>query len=228
MRIILQLKSNALTRGVLLPLFLACALSADGHASDPLPVEVSELRAAWDDANFVLQGDDQKRALLELVELCPAILKKLDGNQSALTWCGIVNSSYAGRASALSAMKYAKAARAGLEAALELPQSEMTGIASTSLGALYFKVPGWPIGFGDEDKARELLEAGLQANPEDLDANFFMADFLIEEDELEAAQTFLEKAAQAPIQSGREKAYEGRQKEIVLMRADIEKGLTPR
>ncbi len=127
--------------------------SAITQADDSLPPEVAELRAAWDEANFVLQGDTQKQAMLKLVEHCDPLLEKMIKNQAALTWCGIVKSTYAGHASALSAMKYAKAARSDLEAALKLGEGEMAGIANTSLGTLYFKVPGWPIGFGDEDKA---------------------------------------------------------------------------
>ena len=209
-------------------LTLSGLFSAASQADGSLPPEVSELRAAWDEANFVSQGDAQKQAILELVEQCDPLLEKLAANQAALTWCGIVKSSYAGHAGALSAMKYAKAARADLEAALKLEENEMAGIASTSLGTLYFKVPGWPIGFGNDDKARELLEAGLAANPDDVDANFFMADFLNEEGELETAHSYLKLAAAAPAWADRETAYEGRQVEIAAMLETIEKKLAKR
>lgn len=204
---------------------LSAGFGTTSLAGDSLPLEVGELRAAWDEANFVLHGDTQKKTMLELVERCTPLLEKLPEDQSALTWCGIVKSSYAGHAGALSAMKYAKAARSDLEAALELGEGEMAGAAKTSLGTLYFKVPGWPIGFGDEDKARELLQAGLAANPQDLDANFFMADFLIEEREWEEARSYLDAASAAPATPGRESAYEGRQKEMAAMSETIEKKL---
>jgi tetratricopeptide (TPR) repeat protein len=206
-------------------LLLTWSFSAASLAGDSLHPEVSQLRTDWDQANFVLQGDAQKQALLELVERCDPLLEKLAENQAALTWCGIVKSSYAGHAGALSAMKYAKAARTDLEAALKLGEGGMAGAANTSLGTLYFKVPGWPIGFGNEDKARELLETGLAADPSDLDANFFMADFLIEEGELEAARSFLEQAAVATANPDREVAYTGRQTEIVAMLESIDKKL---
>jgi tetratricopeptide (TPR) repeat protein len=206
-------------------LVLSGSLSTASMAGDSLPPEVGELRAAWDEANFVLQGDTQKHAMLELVEQCAPLLEKLVENQSALTWCGIVKSSYAGHAGALSAMKYAKSARSDLEAALKLGEGELAGAANTSLGTLYFKVPGWPIGFGNEDKAKEFLEAGLTANPEDMDANFFMADFLNEEGELEAARSYLKLAAAAASKPGREIAYKGRQDEIAVMLESIDKKL---
>lgn len=213
-----------------LPLLLSTALllSATSHAGDSLPSEVAELRADWDEANFVLQGDTQKQAILKLVEQCDPLLEKLVKNQAALTWCGIVKSTYAGHASALSAMKYAKAARADLEEALKLGEGEMAGIANSSLGTLYFKVPGWPIGFGNDDKARALLETGLAKNPDDVDANFFMADFLNEEGELEAAQSYLELAAAAPAWPDREIAYRARQIEIAAMLKTVNEKLAKR
>jgi tetratricopeptide (TPR) repeat protein len=209
-------------------LTLSVLFSAASLAGDPLPPEVGELRAAWDEANFVLQGDTQKEAILKLVEQCDPLLEKLLKNQAALTWCGIVKSTYAGHAGALSAMKYAKAARSDLEAALKLGEGEMAGIANTSLGTLYFKVPGWPIGFGNDNKARALLETGLAANPDDVDANFFMADFLNEEGELEAAKSYLELAAAAPAWPDRAVAYQGRQSEIATMLETIDKALAKR
>ena len=43
--------------------------------------------------------------------------------------------------------------------ALAIDPKALAGSAYTSLGSLYYQVPGWPIGFGDDKKAREMLEA---------------------------------------------------------------------
>jgi tetratricopeptide (TPR) repeat protein len=206
-------------------LFISSLAAAQAQTLAP---EISELRAAWDQANFSLTGGARKKAMHELVATCDELLPQHAQEQAALTWCGIVNSSYAGLAGALSAMKYAKAARSQLEQALEIDQGDMAGPAHTSLGTLYYKVPGWPIGFGDGDKARQELEAGIAASPDDIDANFFFADFLREQGELAAAQTYLERAAAAPARSGREVADAGRQREIETMRADIAHQLSKR
>jgi Tfp pilus assembly protein PilF len=48
-------------------------------------------------------------------------------------------------------------------------------------GALYYQVPGWPIGFGDKDKANELLKKALALNPDGIDPNYFYGDFLLKE-----------------------------------------------
>ena len=50
----------------------------------------------------------------------------------------------------------------------------------TSLGTLYYKVPGWPIGFGSDKKAREYLAKALDLNPTGIDPNYFMGEFLFD------------------------------------------------
>lgn len=199
------------------------ALCSVGMAAD-LGAEVSRVQAAWDEANFGSSGDERKEAMLGLVGECADLTSAHADDAELLTWCGIVNSSYAGMAGALSAMKYAKVARSDLEQAIELDSAALSGAAQTSLGTLYFKVPGWPIGFGDEDKARELLQAGLRANPEGMDSNFFYADFLLENDQPAEAAKYLEKALAAPARPNRALADTGRTAQIRAMMANIEQG----
>jgi tetratricopeptide (TPR) repeat protein len=186
--------------------------------------EASQVQKSWDEANFGSSGDQRKEAMLGLVEECKDLTSAHADDAEILTWCGIANSSYAGMASALSAMKYAKAARSDLERAIELDPTALSGAAQTSLGTLYFKVPGWPIGFGDEDKARELLQTGLKANPNGMDSNFFYADFLLDNDQPAEAARYLEKALAAPARPNRALADKGRTEQIQAMMAKIEQG----
>ena len=74
----------------------------------------------------------------------------------------------------------------------------LDGSAYTSLGSLYYQVPGWPIGFGDDAKARELLQKALALNPEGIDPNYFMGDFLYRKGDYEAARQALARALKAP------------------------------
>lgn len=55
----------------------------------------------------------------------------------------------------------------------ETRPNALQGSAYTSLGTLYDQVPGWPIGFGDSDKADTLLRKALQINPNGIDSNYF-------------------------------------------------------
>jgi hypothetical protein len=49
----------------------------------------------------------------------------------------------------------------------------LQGSAYTSLGSLYYQVPGWPIGFGDDKRAEAMLLKALEINPDGIDPNYF-------------------------------------------------------
>ena len=87
---------------------------------------------------------------------------------------------------------------------------------------LYYKVPGWPIGFGDKAKAKELLEKALSINPKGIDPNFFYAEYLVETKQPEQAMAFLERALSAPGRPGRQIADAGRRDEARLLLSKIQ------
>ena len=202
---------------------MMCVVSLySGAAAAEIGPDAARIQASWDQVNFGASGDDRQVAMLELVKECEALTSVRQDDAELLTWCGIVNSSYAGMARALSAMKYARAARADLEHAIEINPGVLSGSALTSLGTLYGKVPGWPIGFGDDDKAEQLLLQGLKANPDGMPSNFFYADFLLENDQPAKAMKHLEKALSAPPRPNRPLADKGRTLEIQAMMTQFE------
>jgi cytochrome c-type biogenesis protein CcmH/NrfG len=93
------------------------------------------------------------------------------------------------------------------------------------LGILYSKVPCWPIGFGDDDKALELLDKALALSPDGIDSNYFYADFLTEQGKYKAAEQHLLKAQQAPARPTRPLADKGRQQEIAVLLAKVQQKL---
>jgi Tfp pilus assembly protein PilF len=97
---------------------------------------------------------------------------------------------------------------------MTLDADALQGSAYTSLGALYFNVPGWPIGFGNHDKAEELLKHALEINPNGIDTNYFYGTFLIADKRYAEARVYLEKAQSSPARPGRALADSGRQREI--------------
>ena len=142
-----------------------------------------------------------------------------------LIWAGIIESTYAGAKGGLSALKYAKQSKQDLEKAMEIDAAALQGSAYTSLGTLYYNVPGWPIAFGDDDKARKLLKQALEINPAGIDPNYFYGLFLMEEGEYEQAAKHLHKAEQAPARVGREVADAGRREEIQAALRKVERKL---
>jgi len=178
--------------------------------------DLQELQRRWAEVNYQLEGKTQVTAFEELVNTADRLTAAHPDSAELLVWSGIIKSSFAGAKGGLGAMKLAKASRKDLERALEIDPEALQGSAYTSLGTLYFKVPGWPIGFGDEDKAEALLQKALALNPDGIDPNYFWGDFLMDQKRYQEAEQALLKAQQAPNRPGRPVADAGRQKEIEL------------
>ncbi len=208
---------------VVLPLAASiCLLFGPIEARAEMTPEVEQIQAQWAEINYRLPENQRADAMLELVGECDQLLGIEPVTAEALTWCGIVKSTQAGLSGPFSAMKFAKSARADLERAIELDPKVLSGSAYTSLGTLYYKVPGWPIGFGDKDRARELLGKGLAIDESGIDANYFYGEFLYEEGETDKAKEHLQRAANAPARPGREVADAGRHKEVAELLARID------
>jgi Tfp pilus assembly protein PilF len=125
-----------------------------------------------------------------------------------------VLSSYAGAKGGLGALSLAKKSRDSLLAAVKFDGAVLRGSAYTSLGALYYKVPGFPIGFGDHDKARDYLRKALTLNPDGIDPNYFYGELLFEDGDYAQSMVYLQKALAAPARADRPVADAGRRSEV--------------
>ncbi len=184
--------------------------------------EVEVLQQRWAEVNYMTQGETQVEAFSTLIEDARRVTEAQQDSAEAWIWSGIIKSSYAGAKGGLGALSSAKAAKEDLETAMELDADAMQGSAYTSLGVLYLSVPGWPVGFGDEEKGEELLLKGLEIAPDGIDANYFYADHLFKAEKYEDAQRYLMRALNAPSRPGRELADQGRRGEIERMLQQIE------
>jgi tetratricopeptide (TPR) repeat protein len=181
---------------------------------------VSQLQHDWAAANYELTGDPQVKAYETLIEQADMAVEKNPRSAEILVWNGIIKSAFAGVKGGVGALSYAKDAKKSLEAAMKIDDTVLQGSAYASLGTLYFKVPGWPLGFGNDKKAVQFLEKALQLNPDGIDPNYFYADYLLEKKDFQGAEKHLLKAQSAAPREGRPVADAGRQKEI---RAALEK-----
>ena len=78
-------------------------------------------------------------------------------------------------------------------------------------------MPGFPVGFGDHDKARKLLKKALEINPNGIDPNFFYGEYLLETGHAAEAVSYLERALAAPSRPGRQVADTGRREEARVL-----------
>ncbi|CUA85238.1 hypothetical protein [Pseudidiomarina woesei] len=203
--------------------FLITAILAVLTSQTAAATTLEDIQKRWAEVNYTLQDDAQEKAFEALLAQAKQWVQAEPNNAEAYIWQGIVQSTYAGAKGGLGALGLAKDARASLEKALALQPDALQGSAYASLGTLYFKVPGWPLGFGDDDKAKELLEKALEFNPNGIDPNYFYADYLYEQRDYLRAQQFAEKALAAPARPERPLADAERRKEVEALYAKIRK-----
>lgn len=176
--------------------------------------DVARLQHQWEQVKYQTAAAEQEREFERLVREADKTVAQNPNRAEALIWHGIIEASYAGAKGGLGALSLVKNARKDFERALEINPDALAGSAYTSLGSLYYQVPGWPIGFGDDRKALEYLKKGLAVNPDGIDSNFFYGDYLFRSGDLDGAERALRKAQAAPPRPGRKLADEGRRREI--------------
>ena len=207
---------------------LACAaLVATAPAFAGVDDDVRALQREWDQVKYRIAAGEQEKAYQGLAESAGAVRAKYSDRAEAQIWYGIIVASYAGAKGGLGALALAKDAKAALERALELDPKALAGSAYTSLGSLYYQVPGWPLGFGSDAKARELLDKALALNPDGIDPNYFLGDFLYRQRDYDGARKALERALKAPARPERPLGDEGRRAEIKGLLAKLPPGASP-
>lgn len=186
----------------------------------PLDARVETLARTWDHVNYETQGAAKASQAAALAAQADALAKQYPGRAEPLVWKAIALSTEAGAKGGLGALSLAKEARATLEQAEKInPNALGDGSVYTSLGSLYYQVPGFPVGFGDKDKARSYLKKALAANPNGIDPNFFYGDFLFHQGQYAEAEKALQKALAAPARPGREVSDRGRKAEAQALLA---------
>ncbi len=201
---------------------LLSGLLAAGSVHAQMNPEVAALQQRWAEVNYLLKGKSQIEAFNTLIEDARKVTDADGTNAEAWIWSGIIRSSYAGAKGGLGALSAAKAAKADLEKGMTIDAEALDGSAYTSLGVLYLNVPGWPVGFGDEEKGVEYLKKGLELSPSGIDSNYFYAEYLFKEDAFAESARYLNRALNAPSRPGRELADEGRHGEIEAMLQEID------
>jgi tetratricopeptide (TPR) repeat protein len=198
----------------LAPTLLAALLAVAASARADQVTDIAQLQSRWAEVKYQLPEAQREKAFAQLATEAQAMREAHAKEAPYLVWEGIIRATYAGARGGLGALSEAKKARAAFEQSISIDPSALGGSAYTSLGSLYYQVPGWPVGFGDDDKAEEMLRKGLALDPDGIDANYFWGDFLLDQDRYDEAIAAFEKARAAPPRPGRESADAGRRAEI--------------
>jgi tetratricopeptide (TPR) repeat protein len=200
-----------------LSLFFITALVSAAGVDDDIRV----LQRQWEEIKYRKPAAEQPAAYEALAKEAAQVRSRYAERAEPEIWYGIIVASHAGAKGGFGALSLAKQAKQALEHALALDAKALEGSAYTSLGSLYYQVPGWPIGFGDDKKARELLQQALALNPDGIDPNFFLGDYLYRKGDYAGARQALERALKAAPRPERPLADEGRRLEIETLLKEI-------
>jgi tetratricopeptide (TPR) repeat protein len=209
-----------------LGLLLLLSLSFSVMAEENVEEGVRSIQKEWAEIKYRTVESKKGEKLKALAIKAEKLSQRFPESADPLIWQAISLGTYAGAIGGLESLfeslPAVKKAKVALEKAIELNPQALKGAGLTTLGSFYYQVPGWPIAYGDKDKARKLLEKGLSANPTGVDANYFYGDFLFVEGEYEKAVKVLKKALAAPARPGRALADEGRKEEARQKLKEVE------
>jgi tetratricopeptide (TPR) repeat protein len=189
-------------------LLVALSVCAKAGEIPSLKSELLRLARDWEHVKLqVSDRDDQEKQMASLARRAGQIAKQYQNIPDPIVWVGIIASEQASLAndngSPIKALQFAKRARDILEEVEKTTPETMDAGAPTTLGVLYDRVPGFPIGFGDKARARYYLQEAIRSAPNGLDANFFYGEFLFKLGERSEAAKILERALTLPELSNR-------------------------
>lgn len=179
--------------------------------------EVHALSKEWALAKYQTPKAKRKAAFERLAQRANAISSANPVQAEPLVWEAIILASIAGElqgVAKLKAMDFVTRSRDLLLKAKKINANALNGSVYTSLGSLYYQVPGWPLGFGSDKKAQSYLAKGLQLNPQGLDQNYFYGDFLMSQGDYTGAIKAFNQALAAPVIRERPVFDAGRRQEV--------------
>ena len=181
---------------------LFSALNSAVGALSPSDLKIiQEVKDEWETTFYTLPQDQQEPILKTLSMKADTLIQQYPDAAEAYLVAGLIQCSLAANEGGFSALGRVKKARQFVLQAMDKNPLAMDGSGYVILGNLYYRLPGWPISFGDNKVARSYLETAIRLYPEGLDANYFYGDFLLDEGNPTAALPYLEKADRAPVRA---------------------------
>jgi len=208
----------------LAPIVGLCLLLAplSTRAAPDLSPDILQLEQQWAAIKYELPRPEREEAFKRLLAQARELAATQSGKAEPLVMQALILHNYAREKRGLTALKMVRQCRDILIRAEGIDPAAMGGLGLVSLGMLYYKVPGWPVAFGDDAKAVEYLTKALALNPDGLEANYYMGDYLINQKHYAEAVRYLQKAVNAPIRPAWRLADAGRKADDEKLLAQAE------
>ncbi len=188
--------------------------------------KVEALSKEWAQVNYQTPKAQRKDAFEKLAQKASAITSANPGQAEPMIWEAIILASTAGELRGIAQFKAVNLVTKAKELLLQakkIDANALNGSVYTSLGSLYYQVPGWPLAFGSDKKARIYLTKALQLNPNGIDPNYFYGDFLMRQKDYAGAIKAFERALAAAPRPNRPVADAGRKEEVRMALAEARK-----
>lgn len=158
---------------ILLWLGASALMATSSYSAQPLSGSL-DLIERFSELNLNVPAELQKEPLEQLLEEVNQYRDQNSGNAEAWIACGLIQSAY-GRVLGfgMQGLDSFKIVRTNLEKAIQLERHVLGGYVQAFLGRLYAFAPPWPISFGNEKNARELLEEALEIDADAIANNYY-------------------------------------------------------
>ena len=166
--------------------------------------ELFSLKNRWEHTVTDMPANERESTLKALAGEVEQLVEEQQDEADVLVWQGIILASYARERGGLGALGTAGDARDALEKAIEIDPQGLNGSAYVTLGALYDRAPGRPLGFGNSETAERMFQRALEIRPDGIDVNYYYAAFLKEEGNEQAAREHAQRAVNGNARESRQ------------------------
>ena len=182
-------------------IFVVLLLLSTQCLAGSLENSLKSIETEWASIYYSTPKSKQGPAYAQLLDKATNLVRQYPNAAEPIFWQAVVKATYADHQDAFSALSAIHEARDLLIKAIKIKPETMDGSAYVTLGTLYYMAPVWPISFGDDDAAKEMLETALKINPEGIDANYFYGEFLMLHNRPNDAAIYFAKATAAPTRT---------------------------
>jgi len=174
-------------------------LASSKLLASSIDTQINQLESDWATIYYSDSREQQHDHYPALIQKAKNISKAHPHAAEPIIWQAILIATNAAYQSPFKALSSIETAKKLLEQSIKTQPKALEGAAFVVLATLYYMSPGWPISFGNQDRAELLFKEALKINPLSIDSNYFYADYLLTRDDVENAQIYFKRAISAPI-----------------------------